>query len=505
MSAREDYGNYFDSSAIESSLPVNPRFHADLELSPERDSELVRLNRSMDILEDKDSLHATITIREGPDGREEIIDEKKLMAQIAKNKGAGKLTRLIQNSFWLIIHECAVKIVVSLLIMNFYQDRNDDLEFLSLFLAIDDALKALVYALFFYFRPVQFRDSRIYRIDFLRSIGYVSVFFGGYLYLAGSLKFLYTVIFLLPQFAIFFGFMARVKSKKSILLTWFARLQLLEPVQNLVIYFNLLFFGWNLWSAVLMYYYFASVIFITATTGAGLLAIVAIAFFVFRTQNILGDLIMYFFFGSIVFYFVWSGFFYFFIFLGVKGLLSKQMFPRVATTDRFPDQNDLLYTSCIQFIFCGVMTIFWLSLSYMYLRKKVVKSLLTKERLLTISKFNLEINLGLKMMTGSIFIDSDATTLEEDGLDEEERMQMAASALTQCILCYEGTGDILIEPCHHSGICHKCLKKSLRKSNNCPFCGRTITLCKIIGHDPARKTFLVVGIFDETKESDQSA
>lgn len=510
LSAKEEYNNPFDSAKESSIKPKrtilihgndqdfsqpdsehHDHFSEDQEFGAEDEEENELLLR-------KESQ----SISKMP--REEIIDEKKLIRQISKNKGAGQLSRLFTNLTFYIIHEIFVKMIICLAIINFYEDPRDNFQYLFLFLAIDNFLKSIFLVYLFRYHPVQMREFDLFKIDLVCSFSNISVNIGCFLYLSQLISLNKLGYFLIPNFLGFYGILPRLRSKSNMIFNLLWMFLLFEPLQNLLIVLNFLYFKSTAWSFIFGYYYLQSTFALILGSIIGLLSIVFIGLYIFKTQNIIAESIIFFFFGSAAFYAIWTGFFYFFTFLGMRSLLIDNEIPRFSTSQHYPHRFDLLYTSSIEFIFYGFANLFWVIFAYCSLKNRVIKYLLTNERFWTISKFGVEINLMMKFMSDSYFSKKDKQEKKKNEIVTEEKITIAKNALTECIICYETNADILIEPCGHSGICQKCLKNSFRMSNICPFCPKKISSCKIIGYDEDRRAFVVKGILeDDESESEE--
>lgn len=72
--------------------------------------------------------------------------------------------------------------------------------------------------------------------------------------------------------------------------------------------------------------------------------------------------------------------------------------------------------------------------------------------------------------------------------------QKAAGEKDPCMLCCERDPDIVMEPCHHGGICRTCMVNYLNgKARKCPFCKSEIAGVYLLEEDPKTRTVTAKG------------
>jgi hypothetical protein len=421
---------------------------------------------------------------------ERILDEHALFSQIFKNKGAGQLSRMLSNLYFYLIYTIVCQIFMGLLVINFFEDPNDNSRGLFVFLFASYAIKAVIYAVVMKGWPVRFREGTYYKMDLIWTISYLPIWLGCVLYLSKTVTIYRLWLFVLPQLAFCAYSDYLYGNKKLSWLKLMAKIRFIEPVQNLFIFLNLAYRPISNWGFGLTYYYAYAVFMIVVSTISAILSIVFVFFVFFASKEKFKDLLMVCYMGPIVFYLIWIGYLTYFAFIGIKHFFYIHGFQQTAIA-KSQLSGDLL-SAAIWAVFLGVVTLLWMAVSYFTLNKWIVKYFVTNKYLNSLSRLSYDLNFGVKVMSDFYFKKQGPSNRSRTGSysKEETELFIARKALTECIFCYQKNADILIQPCGHAGICGKCIKESLAKNNKCPFCDEKIKSIRMIVYDDQTKAFI---------------
>ena len=177
--------------------------------------------------------------------------------------------------------------------------------------------------------------------------------------------------------------------------------------------------------------------------------------------------------SGILFYFSWVGFlkyqfFQSFIKLIDNGIFSKNLNPKIITTD--------LQLICKNYIILGLVTILIIIIgSFFLLNLKKV------EDYVSLATFTDDFNLKIKKVSDNYFVkNNNYENLEKQKNDENENL---------CYICFNDQDEIYLKPCGHIGGCKTCFLEYVKKKLECPFCRKKIEYAYVIRYDEEEASY----------------
>lgn len=250
----------------------------------------------------------------------------------------------------------------------------------------------------------------------------------------------------------------------------------LESLQLGAIYFNLVNGCPLSWETALLFYGLVAktLMFAVIVFWIAFVIFLFLTCMIYYRANITHVDLFILFLGMLFFNLIWHSYIFKFMFDGIKELLERG--ETVPGGQRLQVNKTMFLASVLTAVFStvsiGIVVLFFLRMRQLMMYYFQKENRISQ---ITMTSFAQDLQMRIKRMSGGYFrsVEEEAVGRDVEAPPEED----------PCSVCYSKVGEVLLDPCGHSGFCVECITNCLKERRTCPICRGVIEAIYLVKFD----------------------